>query len=179
MSLKEGKLLDYLVASFIGLAFAMVVASPAGGEAGHWGPYIGILFVAGIFGFIPGGIVASYINSKFHKMADNKPMAGLGAGVFTAVVYAIINLMTTTIFAIADTTAAAAVFIAWILSTIFAFIFISAGGYIWGILEEKQLQMPEFFNFSKGSNFPPPPPPVTQQCLTCEKPLVLTKQHNG
>jgi len=160
MSQKEGNLLDNLVASFIGLAFAMVVSSQAAGEVGNWGPYIGILFVSGVFGFIPGGIIASYVNSKFHKIDDNKSMVGLGIGLFTAVVYAIINLWITIVFAISNTGAAGAIFIGWILSVLFAFIFTPIGGYLWGILEEKQLKMPEFFNLSKGSAIPPPPPPV-------------------
>ena len=163
MSQKEGYLLDNLVASFIGLAFAMAVSSPAAGEVGQWGPYIGILFVSGVFGFIPAGIIASYINSRFHKIGDNKPMIGLGIGLFTTVVYAIINLWITIVSAIANTGAAGAIFIAWILSALFAFIFTPIGGYLWGILEEKQLRMPEFFNLSKGSTVLPPPPPVTQQ----------------
>lgn len=162
MSQKEGNLVDNLVASFIGLAFAMVVSSQAAAEVGRWGPYIGILFVSGIFGFIPGGIIACYLNSKFHKIiGNNKSMVGLGIGLFTAVVYAIVNLWITIVFAIANTGAAGAIFIAWILSVLFAFIFTPIGGYLWGILEEKQLKMPEFFNLSKGSTVPPPPPPVT------------------
>jgi len=177
MSQKEGSLLDYLVASFIGLAFAMVVAAPAASAEGQWGEYIGILFVAGVFGFIPGGILACYINAKFHKMPENnRQMAGLGIGLFTAVVFAIINLSIAIVFAVGDTAGAAGIFIAWILSTVFAFIFLSLGGYVWAILEVKQLKFPEFFNLAKESNLPPPPPPVTQQVSEFERPQFLSKQ---
>lgn len=94
MASREGYLHDYLVASLLGVGFGMVMAVPAtiilattttinifGQLIGpNWGAYIGGLAIAGIFGFIPGGIIAGYINFRLHRMGDNLETAGLSSG---------------------------------------------------------------------------------------------------
>jgi len=175
---KEGFLHDYLVASFIGLAFGMAVSAPAAGAAGNWGPYIGIVVITGLFGFIPAGLIAGYINFRFHQMSGNNRMAGLNAGIFTAVVYAIITLIISIVGAIANTPAAATIFIAWIISVVFAIIFMPVGGYISGMLEEKPYDMPGFFNIGKTQSMPPPPPTTIQNCPTCGRPMKFVQQYN-
>ena len=180
MGLREGYLHDYLAASFIGVALGLAVASPAGLLVGNWGPYIGAAVVVGLFGFIPGGLVASYINFRFHHMGENMEMAGLSAGFFTALVYTIIDLFVTLVFAIVSTNNAANYFIAWIIAVLFAFIFFSIGGYLSGVLERRPFAMPGIFNLSRISRPPPPPPPVgaVQTCPTCGQPLTFVQQYN-
>lgn len=183
MSLREGYLHDYLAAGFIGLAFGMVISGTAAGVVGNWGPYIGVLFVAGVFGFIPAGFIAGYVNFRLHQMGENKEMAGLTAGFFTAFVYLIIDLVIALMLAIIDTAAAANIFIAWIISVVFAFIFMPVGGYLSGFLEGRPFAMPGFFNFShmlsRAPPAPPPPPSATTQlCPDCNKPLTFVEQHN-
>jgi hypothetical protein len=179
MGLREGYLHDYLVASFIGLAFGAVVAGTAALKIGDWGPYIGIMFVAGIFGFIPSGFVASYINFRFHQMGENTEMAGLSAGFFAAFVYLIVDLVIALTFAIVNTAAAANYFIGWVISIVFGFIFIPIGGYLSGVFERRPFAMPGFFDLSHVSRAPPPPPPTAaaQLCPTCGKPLTFVQQY--
>jgi hypothetical protein len=137
------------------------------------------MVVVGIFGFIPGGFIASYINFRFHQMGENMPMAGLSAGFFTAFVYTIIQLMTTVVLSIGSTASAGNYFIAWIIAVVFAFMFMPVGGYLSGTLETRPFAMPSFFNLSRISREPPPPPPTNvQQCPTCGKPLTLVQQYN-
>ncbi len=181
MTLREGYLHDYVAASFIALAFGMAVSSPAVIKIGDWGPYIGILFVAGIFGFIPSGFAASYINFRLHQMGENTEMAGLSAGFFTAFVYSIIDLVITLTFAIVYGSGAAGnFFIGWVLSITFGFIFLPIGGFLSGTLERRPFAMPGFFNLSKISRSPPPPPPtgMTQLCPTCGKSLTYVQQYD-
>jgi hypothetical protein len=182
MSLRDGYLLDYLVASFIGLAFGIAVATPAIYAVPNWGPYMGAIFLAAIFGFIPSGFAASYINFRLHRMDENKEMAGLSAGFFTAFVYLIIDLIITLIFGIIYTDNAANYFIAWVISVVIGFIFMPIGGYLSGFLEARPIAMPAFFDLSslfRGVPPPPPPPSATAQvCPTCGKPLTFVQQYN-
>jgi MFS family permease len=181
MSLREGYLSDYLVASFIGLAFGAAVAIPTIFVVGNWGTYIGAIFVAGIFGFIPSGFTASYINFRFHRMGENKEMAGLSAGFFAAFVYLVIDLFVTLTFAIIYTFNSGNYFIAWIISFVFGFIFMPIGGYLEGFLEGRPFAMPTFFDLSsisRGAPPPPPPTPTAQVCFTCRKPLTFVQQYD-
>jgi hypothetical protein len=177
--MREGYLHDYLAASFIGIAIAGVVSQPAGNLVGNWGAYIGALLVAGLFGFIPGGFLAGYINLRFHRVGENLEMAGLSAGFFTAVVYTIITFFMNLVYVIIASVIAGTLLIGWIIGVLFAFIFFSLGGYISGYLERRPFAMPTIFNLSRISRAPPPPPGgVAQMCPTCGQPLTFVQQYN-
>jgi MFS family permease len=182
--MKEGYLHDYLAASFIGLAFGLAVHSPAGTAllgaiGGNWGPYIATMLVVGVFGFIPGGFVAGYVNFRFHQVGEKIEMVGLSAGFFTAFVYTIISLFGTIVAAIFATAAAGTFFIGWIIGVLLAFVFFSFGGYISGYLERRPFAMPTIFDLSRVSQAPPPPPSAgVQMCPTCGKPMSFMPQYN-
>ena len=179
MASREGYLHDYLVASLIGIAFGMVVASPAGLVLGDWGRYIGAMVVAGLFGFVPGGLAAGYINFRFHRMGENSEMSGLSAGFFTAIVYTIIDLIITLVYAIMGADAGR-VFIGWVISVAFGFIFFTLGGYLSGMLERKPFAMPSIFDLSqmrRGAAVPPPPPGAATTCPSCGGPLRYIQQY--
>jgi hypothetical protein len=180
MSIKEeGYLHDYLAASFVGLAYGLIVSQAAGGAIGNWGIYIALLIVAGIFGFIPGGFVAGYINFRFHRMGENLEMAGLSAGFFTAVVFTIVNFFLALVAAVLLQPAAGNIMISWIISVLFAFIFFSLGGYISGYFERRPFAMPTIFNLSRISRAPlPPPVAAAQLCPTCGRPMTFIQQYN-
>ena len=180
MASREGYLHDYLAASFLGITFGMVIASPAGLVLGDWGRYIGAMVVAGLFGFVPGGLLAGYINFRFHQMGDNLEMSGLSAGFFTAFVYTIVDLIITLVYAIMGADASR-VFIAWVISVVFGFIFFTLGGYLSGMLEKRPFAMPGIFNLSqmrRGTAAPPPPPSTTTMtCPSCGGPLRYIQQY--
>ncbi len=180
MASREGYLHDYLAASFLGITFGMAVASPAGLVLGDWGKYIGAMVVAGLFGFVPGGLLAGYINFRFHQMGDNFEMSGLSAGFFTAFVYTIVDLIITLVYAIMGADASR-VFIAWVISVVFGFIFFTLGGYLSGMLEKRPFAMPGIFNLSqirRGTAAPPPPPgTTTMTCPSCGSPLRYIQQY--
>ena len=187
MSNREGYLHDYLAASFIGLAFGLAVAGPSGQALlgaifGNWGPYIATMLVVSVFGFIPGGFVAGYLNSRFHQVGDKIEMAGLSAGFFTAIVYTIITLFAAIVAAIFNTAAAGTFFIGWIIGVLLAFVFFSLGGYISGYLEQRPFAMPAIFNLSGLSRLsrapPPPPTAMAQMCPTCGRPMTFITQYN-
>ncbi len=183
MASREGYLHDYLIASFLGVAFGLIMASPAGISiaVGNWGPAIGALVIAGIFGFVPGGLIAGYINFRFHQMGENLEMSGLSAGFFAAFVFMVIDLIISLIGAIMNTAVAANIFIGWILSVVFAFIFFTLGGYLSGMLEKRPFAMPGIFNLSqirRGAAAPPPPPGTTAMtCPSCGGPLRYIQQY--
>lgn len=180
MNVKEGYLHDYLAASFIGIAFGALIAQPAGNliPFARWGEYIAILIVAGIFGFIPGGFVAGYLNFRFHRVGEKSEMEGLSAGFFTAIVYTIISLFMTIVGAVMAQAIAGNYFIGWIISVLFGFIFFSLGGYISGFLERKPFAMPTIFSLSRISRAPPPPPAaMAQMCPTCGQSLTFIQQY--
>jgi MFS family permease len=180
MSSREGYLHDYLAASFIGVTFGMVIAAPAGAVLGDWGRFIGAIVVAGLFGFIPGGLLSGYINFRFHHMGENLEMSGLSAGFFTALVYAIVDLIITLVYAIMGANAGN-VFIGWVISVIFGFLFFTLGGYLSGMLEKRPFAMPSIFNLSnirRGAAAPPPPPgTTTMTCQSCGSPLRYIQQY--
>ncbi|MGA3192817.1 MAG: hypothetical protein ABSD73_09955 [Candidatus Bathyarchaeia archaeon] len=180
MASREGYLHDYLVASFVGIAFGMVVASPAGLVLGDWGRYIGAMVVAGLFGFVPGGLTSGYINFRFHQMGENPEMSGLSAGFFTAIVYTIVDLIITLVYAILGADAGR-VFIGWVIAVVFGFIFFTLGGYLSGMLEKRPFAMPSMFNLSRiqrGAAAPPPPPPgAANTCPSCGSPLRYIQQY--
>ena len=173
---------DYLAASFVALSLALMVSLIAGVAKGSWGIFIAVVIVGGLFVYIPAGWIASYINFRFHRMGENTKMAGLSAGFFAALVYTVITLILAIVGAIANTAAAANEFIAWILCVVFAFIFMSLGGFISGMFEESSWAMPAFFNFGKLPQRVPPPPPLAattvQNCPTCGRPMRFIQQYN-
>jgi hypothetical protein len=193
MALREGYLHDYLVASLLGVGFGAVMAFPTsyilasvqynifGQIIGpNWGAYIGGLAIAGIFGFIPGGLIAGYINFRLHRMGDNLEMAGLSSGFFTAFVFMILQLVTSLTYAILNTGAAGTIFIGWVLNVVFGFIFFPVGGYLSGMLESRPFAMPSIFDLShvrRGAAPPPPPETVAQACPTCGDPLKYIQQY--
>ena len=179
MSDREGYFHDYLAASFVGVALGLLVTIIASAAIGNWGIFVAVVIVLGLFVFMPAGFMASYLNFRFHRMGENSGMAGLSAGLFTAIVYTVVTLIIAVLGAIANTPAAANTFIAWILSIVFAFIFMSLGGYVSGIFEERPFAMPGIFNLSKISRLPPPPPPTDAQfCSSCQKPMNFIQQYN-
>ncbi len=182
MSNRDGNLNDYLAASFVSLALGLIVTLVSGVAAGSWGVFIAVVIVGGLFLNIPAGWTAAYINFRFHKMGENIKMAGLSAGFFAAFVFTVITLILAIVNAIANTANAAAIFIAWILNVVFAFIFMMLGGYIGGAFEESSWAMPSFFSLGKGPNpIPPPPPPTAgtaQACPTCGRPMRFVEQYN-
>ncbi len=179
MTLKEGYLHDYMVPSFLGFVFGVLSLGTATRGAGDLARFTGILIVADIFYVIPGGMVAAYLNFKFHKVSERLDMAGLSSGLFTATVYTIITLFPTIIFAALNPAAAGGIFVRWIISVIFAFIFYMLGGYFAGYLEHRPFAMPTIFDMSRISSPPPPPPPAmaTQTCPTCGSPLRYIQQY--
>ena len=180
MTLKEGYLLDNMVPGFLGFVFGVLSLSIATGNAGgDLVKFTGILIVADIFYVIPGGMVAAYLNFKFHKVGERLEMAGFSCGFFTAIVYTIITLFQTIVSAALSPGYAGGFFVGWIISVIFAFIFYMLGGYFAGYLERKPFAMPTIFDMSRISSAPPPPPPVTatQTCPTCGSPLRYIQQY--
>jgi len=179
LSLKEAYLHDYLAPSFIGVAIAVAASFTSIFSLGNWGTYIGVMVVVGLFGFIPGGFVAAYLNFRFHQMGENLEMAGLSAGFFTAIVYAIIHLFGSLAFAIINTGNAANIFIGYALSVLFGFMFFMVGGYVSGMMERSPFTMPSIFNLSRIRREPPPPPgPPAQVCPTCGRPMTFIQQYN-
>lgn len=177
MALREGYLHDYLAAAFVGIAIGMVFALPALSAKG-WGAYIGAMVVVGLFGFVPGGFLSGYINFRFHQMGDNFEMSGLSAGFFTAFVYTILNLVMTLVSAIMGNDPGT-VFIAWVISVLFGFIFFTLGGYLSGMLERRPFAMPSIFNLSqiRRSVATPPPPGAANVCPSCGGPLRYIQQY--
>jgi hypothetical protein len=180
MGLKEAYLHDYLAVSLIGVVFGLIgLQSAVGLAAGGWGPYIAGLLLYGLFLVAPGGFVASYLHMKLHGSGENLEMQGLSIGFFTGVVYTIITVFMTIAAAIANTANAGNLFIGWILSVLFAFIFFMLGGYASGVLERRPFAMPSFFNLSQIRRQPPPPPgPPAQTCPTCGRPMTFIQQYN-
>jgi len=180
MSLREGYLHDYLVASLIGFLFGFLsLGIASGGAGGDMAKFVGIIIVADLFFVIPGGFVASYLNFKFHKVGEKLEMEGLSAGFFTAVVYTIITLFEIIVSAVLNQAAAGSIFLGWIISVLFAFIFYMIGGYLEGYLERRPFAMPGIFNLSRVSRGPPPPPmAAAQTCPTCGQPLTFVQQYN-
>jgi hypothetical protein len=178
VAVREGYLHDYLVTALIGIAFAMGMTSPATLLVNNWGPFIGAIIVGGLFGFVPGGLIAGYLSFRFHRMGENLEMSGLSIGFFTAFVYLVLDLITTVLFSIINQANAAGYFIAWIISVVFAFLFFSLGGYLSGMLERRPFAMPMLFNLSRIQRTPPPPPIAgAQMCPTCGRPMAFVQQY--
>lgn len=181
MGLREGYLHDSLAASLIGTIFCLFAAGDAGGGAnGDLVKFTGLMIVYSLFFVIPGGFVAAYLNFRLHRTGENLEMEGLNAGFFTAIVYTIITLFTTLISAVLNQGSAGTIFLGWIISVLFVFIFATLGGYLCGYLERRPYGMPTIFNIPRMSRAPPPPPPMAtaQLCPTCGKPLTYVQQYD-
>jgi hypothetical protein len=130
---------------------------------------------------VPGGLIAGYINFRFHQMGENLEMSGLSAGFFAAFVFMVIDLIISLVGAIMNTAVAANIFIGWVLSVVFGFIFFTLGGYLSGMLEKRPFAMPGIFNLSqirRGAAAPPPPPgTTTMTCPSCGGPLRYIQQY--
>ncbi len=190
MSIKEeGHLHDIIAAGVIGFGIGTAIA--ASGVLGglesilSLGSYFGVDWgraaaqnvVSGIFGFIPGGFIAGYLNFRLHKTQGK--MEALGAGLVAAIAHFLITLFTT-IFrtAILGNTDWGTVMGLWALSFVFALIFYPIGGFLSGMLEEKTFPIPSLLKLQFGAAAPPPPaPPGAQVCPTCGGPLTYIQQY--
>jgi hypothetical protein len=178
MEPKETYFHDYLAIAFVGVLFGYVALGGAAG-AGDWGRFIGALIVADLFITLPGGFVVGYLLLRLSRASPRPEMSGLSMGFFTGFVYLVITLFLTIVQAILNTANAGNIFVAWIISVVFAFLFYMLGGFLAGSLERRPYAMPSIFDLSKISTAPPPPPPpgTTQTCPTCGKPLRFIEQY--
>jgi hypothetical protein len=191
MSIKEeGYLHDYIAAGLIGFAVGIAAGGSAiyfmilFAAASAWGQVIGLGFVIGIFGYLPGGFVAGYLNYRIHK-TDGRPMEGFSAGVMALLAHFFITLFIFVAIAATQSGAAGAVMTGWALAFVFGIIFYPMGGYIAGMLESRQIPMPPFLKFQgmMGPSAPPPPPPppgasgAQATCPICGGPLTFIPQY--
>ncbi|MGB9740346.1 MAG: hypothetical protein ACP5IM_03000 [Candidatus Bathyarchaeia archaeon] len=184
MSIKEeGYLHDYIAAGLIGFAVGIAITSVliyhmvGFAAASWWGHVIGFSFVSGIFGYLPGGFVAGYLNYRMHK-TEGKLMEGLAAGIMTLIVHLFITLFIFVALAAVSGSAAVSVMAVWALSIVFGIIFYPIGGYIAGILEGEAIPMPAILKFEHVlAPVPPPPPPGAEVCPTCGGPLTYIQQY--
>jgi len=191
MSIKEeGYLQDYLVAGLLGFAVGMAVggaalsmifsinlaAMVAGGGA-RWGETVALLFVAAIFGYLPGGFVAGYLNYRIHK-TEGRPSEGLGAGFFAFLVHFVITLFVFITVAAMSGGGAGTVMGIWAISFAFAAFFYPIGGYLSGMIETRAIAMPGILKLEFAPAAPPiPPPPGAQTCPTCGGSLTYIQQY--
>lgn len=182
MSIKEeGYLQDYIAAGLIGFAVGMSIVGALAynilfyATYSKWGEVIALGVVSGIFGFLPGGFVAGYLNFRIHK-TERKEMEGLAAGVVTFIVHFFITLFVFVTLAALAGAGAGTVMTAWALIFVWGIIFYPIGGYLSGMLENRPIQMPTFLKF-QGAPPPPPPPPGAQACPTCGGPLTYIEQY--
>jgi hypothetical protein len=66
--------------------------------------------VAGMFFVILGGILAAYLNSRFHVVGEKMEIECLSTGFFNAIVYVIITLFTVMISAVLNQASAGSIF---------------------------------------------------------------------
>jgi len=187
MSIKEkGYLHDYIAAGLIGFGIGTAIAGLGGFEplisyipwAGiDWGRTVAQNFVSGLFGYLPGGFIAGYVNFRLHK-AETARMEGFTAGVMAFLAHLFITLFTTifrTAIVSGDFGAAMG---GWAISLVFALIFYPIGGYFASLAEEKTIPLPPFLRFQfRPAGPPPPPPPGTATCPTCGGPLTYIQQY--
>jgi MFS family permease len=185
MSIKEeGYLHDYIAAGLLGFAVGIGIASSlistiiGFAAASAWGQVVALSFVSGIFGYLPGGFIAGYVNYRIHK-TEGKPMEGVAAGIMALIVHFFITLFVFVTLAAAYGPAAGVVMTGWALSFVFGIIFYPIGGYISGMLESKAIPMPAVLKFERvfAPAPPPPPPPGAEVCPTCGGPLTYIQQY--
>jgi len=184
MSIKEeGYLHDYIAAGLLGFAVGIAIAGVLiyyviqFADISWWGHVIGLSFVSGIFGYLPGGFVAGYLNFRIHK-TEGKPMEGLAAGVMALIAHFFITLFIFVALVPVPGWAAGTVMTCWVLSFVFGLIFYPIGGYISGILESRAIPMPAILKFERVfAPPPPPPPPGAEACPTCGGPLTYVPQY--
>jgi len=186
MSIKEeGYLHDYIAAGLLGFTVGLVIASPLIGDieiyiiAREWGKVIGLLFVSGVFGYLPGGFIAGYLNSRIHKTEGAQQREGLAAAIMALIAHFFITLfITVTQIAIQPYADAGRMMTVWALAFVFGLIFYPIGGYISGILESRAIPMPAILKFQAvPAAPPPPPPPEAATCPTCGGPLTYIQQY--
>jgi hypothetical protein len=189
MSIKEeGYLHDYIAAGLLGFAVGIAIAGvlisriylltivtfPAGP---NWGDVVALSFVSGVFGYLPGGFVAGYLNYRIHK-TEGRPMEGFAAGVMALLAHFFITLFVFIALAAVSGDAGGSVMTAWALSFAFGLIFYPIGGYISGMLESQAIPMPAILKFQgMAAAPPPPPPPGAETCPTCGGPLTYIEQY--
>ncbi len=182
MSIKEeGYLHDYIAAGLLGFTVGAAIAGVLMfyivqfAAVSAWGHVIAMSFVAGIFGYLPGGFVAGYLNYRIHK-TEGRPMEGLAAGVMALLCHFFLTLFVFVTLAAVSGPAAGVVMTGWALSFVFGLIFYPLGGYLSGMIENRAIPMPTFLRF-QGAPPPPPPPPGAQVCPTCGGPLTYIEQY--
>jgi hypothetical protein len=184
MSIKEeGYLHDYVTAAIIGFATGLAIAYGAGFiNAGRvfgidWGRIAAQTFIAGLFGYLPGGFVAGYLNFRLHK-TDDKRMDALTVGVLTVIIHLLITLFMSIFGTAIYSGDLGASMGQWALSLLFAVIFYPLGAYCASVMEEKTIPLPQFLKFKFAPAAPPPPPPPgAEVCPTCGGPLTYIPQY--
>jgi hypothetical protein len=185
MSIKEeGYLHDYIAAGLIGFAVGIAAAGAVIFEmilfaaGSQWGQVIGLGVVAGIFGYLPGGFVAGYLNYRIHK-TDGGVREGLVAGIMAFLAHFFITLFMFVAIAACNGAAAGTIMAGWALSFVWGLIFYPTGGYLSGMVEGRPIAMPPVlkFQFIMPAAPPPPPPPGAATCPTCGGPLTYVEQY--
>jgi hypothetical protein len=178
---EEGYLHDYIAAGLLGFAVGIAIAGVlilnivifAAGS--RWGEVIALSFVSGVFGYLPGGFVAGYLNYRMHK-TERTLMEGFAAGVMALLAHFFITLFVFVAWAAVSGEAAGSVMACWALSFVFGLIFYPMGGYISGMLESQAIPMPAILKFQVPPAAPPPPPGAAT-CSDCGGPLTYIEQY--
>jgi hypothetical protein len=184
MSIKEeGYLHDYIAAGLLGFAVGIAIAGVLISTIvtyavfSKWGEAIALSFVSGLFGYLPGGFVAGYLNCRIHK-TEGRPMEGFAAGVMALLAHFFITLFVFVALAAVSGDTAGSVMTGWALSFVFGLIFYPIGGYVSGMLESRAIPMPAILKFEGIAGAPPPPPPPgAETCPTCGGPLTYIEQY--
>jgi hypothetical protein len=187
MSIKEeGYLHDYVAVGLIGAFLGMIIGSlwyqsmTAEVYYAEWGRLMAYLFVSGVFGNLPAGFVAGYLNYRIHK-TEGDAMEGFSAGFMAAIAHAILTLFVfATVAMMGDSRYAGSVMTAWVFVFVFGMIFFPIGGFFSGMVESRPMMMPPIlkFKFVAAAGAPPPPPaPGAQTCPTCGGQLTYVPQY--
>jgi hypothetical protein len=198
MSIKEeGYLHDYIAAGLIGFAVGMSVTvmlwqhvfttlMAIGWGLGitvtpNWGVVIPLGMVAGIFGFLPGGFVAGYLNFRIHR-TEGTATEGLTAGIVASIVNFFITLFLAVAMAATYSAGAEAIMAGWGVSyVLWGFVFYPLGGYLAGMFEARPIPMPAIMKFQMAPSAPPPPPAAPSEkaptCPDCDGPLTYIPQY--
>jgi len=182
MSIKEeGYLHDYIAAGLLGFGIGTAIGGAVGLGALFigidWGRVAAERFVLGLFGYLPGGFIAGYINFRLHKAGDGR-MEGLTAGIIALATHFFITLFTTIFVTAIYSGDLGTAMGGWALSFVFALIFYPMGGYLSALAEEKTIPLPSFLRFQfRPAALPPPPPVGAAACPTCGGPLTYIEQY--
>jgi len=185
MSTKEEALLkDFIALGVIGFAIGTAIAAstPLGDLQGllfrDLGRTAAMNVLAGIFAYIPAGVIAGYLHYRMHKVTNK--MEGLTVGIMASLTYLIVTLfMTIGALAIYGGDWGSG-FQTWGISLVFALIFYPLGGFLASIFEGLKMPMIGALKFQRAPSAPAPPPPpgmAAQTCPTCGGPLRYIQQY--